>query len=117
MSARLASKLASTSSFKYRLGAVIVKNGRVLSTGVNELRYTSAHIPKKHITSLHAEQAAIVRLLRHLDKLAGATLYVSRVDREGRSRMARPCKMCQDLITAVGIKKVFFTTENGVEQL
>ena len=114
---RLASKLAKTSKFKYRLGAVITKGGHVISTGINEIRYVKENFSKKHQSSLHAEQAAIRPLLKkkNFRKLQGAIMFVSRIDRKGNSCMAKPCSNCMSLIKAVGIKRVIFTTEKGIQ--
>lgn len=108
---RIASKHAEKSTHRHRLGAVIVKGGRVLATGHNEIRY-SKELQKG---SVHAEEAAILKLLKakRLSDLAGAELYVSRVCNSGRVGMARPCSNCLSLIQSVGIRKVFYTTDAG----
>jgi dCMP deaminase len=111
MSFRIASKTALKSPFsQHRVGAVIVKNGRVLSTGYNELRYTREL--KK--LSVHAEEAAILELLksRRQSSLVGADLYVTRITPGNRVGLAKPCDRCQKLIQATGIRRVFYTT-NG----
>ena len=119
MSLRLAIHLATQSRFKYRLGAVVVKSGRVLSTGVNEIRFTHFNFPKKHEISLHAEQAAILKLLRtrRMIDLCGATLYVSRIDSKGNPRLAKPCPICLELIHTVGIKRTVYTTSDGIGKI
>lgn len=112
MSFRMAEKTALNSPFvQHRLGAVVVKGGRVLSTGYNEVRYTR-ELGKP---TLHAEQAAILKLLkqRRLSDLIGATLYVTRFTRGGAIGNSRPCTDCQELIRSVGIKEVHYTTDEG----
>lgn len=103
-------KVAEKSTYRARMGAVILKGGRVISTGFNELRYS------KHNTrewgSVHAEEAAIVKVIRRhggLAKLAGATMYITRIKKDGTTGLAKPCELCQELIDSVGIKKVFYT--------
>lgn len=112
---RLARKAALRSKFKHRLGAVIVKGGRVLSVGTNAIRYTKYLPNRKYPESVHAEEAAIVRLLqsRRQDDLVGADIYVCRVNRNGQPRLARPCPSCEALIHAVGIRNVYWTTNDG----
>ncbi len=79
----MAKKTALKSTFRqHRLGAVVVKGGRVLSTGFNAIR----HCKETGKSTQHAEEAAIVRLLKdekHHD-LIGANLYVSRFTPTGR---------------------------------
>lgn len=118
---RLANKMAAKSRFiRARMGAVITKGGRVLSTGTNKVGF-SKKLKEKHEYSdtIHAEEAAIIPLLdgekQHL--LVGATIHVSRILKDGSPGMAKPCPTCQKLIEAAGIKKVFYTTESGVKKL
>lgn len=106
-----ATKQASCSSFtRARVGAILVKGGRVLSSGYNQLRYTKRN--GRSWPSVHAEEAAILRLLRQpcgLQQLAGATLYVSRIKKDGSTACALPCPDCTRLIQSVGIRKVIHT--------
>lgn len=115
-----AAKEANKSVFKRaRVGAVIRKGNRVLSHGFNQIRGVSGcPTPLKWINSVHAEQAAILKLLKKRKQrdLVGATLYVTRVLKNGDFANAKPCKFCQGLIHAVGIKKVVYTTETGLEE-
>lgn len=108
----MAAKVAKQSTFKrHRLGAVVVKGHRILSTGYNEVRYSK--LTGKH--TLHAEASAIIKLLKsgHQNDLVGSTLYVTRFTRGGRIGMARPCPSCMGLIRAVGIRNVYFTQDDG----
>lgn len=107
---RIATKQALKSPFlRHRLGAVVVKGGRVLSTGYNEIRYTK----ELRNSTLHAEEAAILNLLkrRKLHELNGASIYVSRITPGGRTACSKPCNRCMDLIRSVGIERIHFTTD------
>lgn len=112
---RWAETAAKQSKFKFRVGAVVVKSGRILSVGCNSLRYTHHRFPKKHEQSLHAEQSAILKLLtaRRFSDLAGATIYVARLNSQDRPALAKPCKFCMALINAVGIRKVFYSENHN----
>ncbi len=115
MSFRIASIQASKSPFdRYKLGATIVKGGRILSTGYNELRY-NRFIGEP---TLHAEEASIVKLLRdnRLHDLAGSELYVTRITRGGNVACSYPCSRCYDLIRSVGITRIHFIGRNGLTQ-
>ena len=112
MSMRIASKQAKKSLHKqHKLGAVIVKGSRILSTGFNSLR------PSQVIgtETLHAEAAAVLKLLkeRRLSDLSGAEMYVTRFTRGGRVGMSYPCDSCRRLLSSVGIRKVYYTTDEG----
>lgn len=112
MSFRIAAKTAKQSPHKqHRLGAVIVKGHRILSTGYNEIRYSKT-IGKN---TLHAEASAIKQLLdrRALVDLVGSDLYVTRFTRGGVVGMAKPCESCMALITSVGIRRIYYTQDGG----
>jgi len=113
---RLALKQAAHSIFKRaRVGAVICKGDRLLSSGWNRIGY-SKYLPNRlWKESIHAEADAIRKLIvqRRLHDLAGADLYVSRIGRNGASRLARPCENCFDLIKASNIRRVIYTDSYG----
>lgn len=110
MSFRAAYKEAGKSKHKqHRLGAVIVRGSRILSTGYNQLRPSGV----LRTPTLHAEAAAVLKLLkeRRLHDLSGAEMYVTRFTRGGRVGLSRPCHHCMDLIRSVGIKQIHYTTD------
>src|SRR3990167_11544742 len=117
---RIAIKIAHESKFKRaRVGAVVVRGNRVLSTGCNRIGF-SKYLPDRLFReSVHAEAQAILELLKHKrgNELVGSNMYVSRINNSGIARFSRPCSACQLLIEAVGIRKVFYTTNQGLEQL
>lgn len=63
---------------------------------------------------------AILKLLdkrEGLSSLAGSTLYVSRITKQGTG-LAKPCKKCTALALSVGVKEIIYTTDNNsVERL
>ncbi len=108
-------KQATKSRHKYKVGAVIIKGGRLLSVGYNSTNKTH---PSNQTweNSCHAEEAAILKRIKiqnGLASLVGATIYVSRISASGRAAMAKPCIHCEKLIRAVGIKKVVYTNNIG----
>jgi deoxycytidylate deaminase len=114
-----ATRQAKKSTFhRARIGAVICKGKRVLSTGINQTEHGSAEIKprfKRWESTLHAEADAISKLLhkRRLDDLAGSTIYVTRVLRNGDLGISKPCKHCRDLIESVGIRRIIYSNELG----
>lgn len=109
-------KQASKSTFKYKVGAVITRNGRIISVGTNRTNRYSKYIGNKFRKcndSLHAEADAIMKLLKEskLARLAGADIHVSRIKKDGTVGMAKPCLHCSALIEAVGIRRVYYTTD------
>jgi deoxycytidylate deaminase len=95
---------------EFTLTAVIVKSGRVISTGYNRYGYSSRMTGHKHhdgVCSVHAEVDALLKA-RTVD-VTGATVYVARVRRKGDLGMAMPCPMCQSILHEAGIKQAVFT--------
>lgn len=112
---RVASKEAAKSSHEqHKLGAVIVKGARILSTGYNQLRPSGV----LRTQTLHAEAAAILKLLKEkrLSDLCGSELYVTRFTRGGSVGCSKPCTACMELIRSVGIKKVHYINTKGITE-
>lgn len=96
------------------VGAVLVKEKRILSTGYNGapagLRHCievgclreEASIPSgtRHelCRALHAEQNAIVQAAYHGISIAGSTLYCTN----------KPCVICSKMLVNAGIKRIFY---------
>jgi dCMP deaminase len=102
-----------------KVGAVIVKDNRILSTGYNGAPsgvpnciddcnrcYRSKHnIPSGEMLDMcfavHAEQNAIMNALKTGEDLKGAVIYVN----------TYPCVTCFKLIVQSGIREVYFINE------
>ena len=102
-----------------KVGAVIVKDNRILSTGYNGAPsglpncidncnrcYRSAHnIPSGQMLDMcyavHAEQNAIMNALKTGEDLRGAVLYVN----------TYPCVTCFKLTVQSGIKEIYYIDE------
>lgn len=108
-----AQKASKNAKYHHRLGAVIVKKNRVISIGYNKPHKTHPKSNTKFKT-IHAEFDAILGCEK--DDLRGATIYVLR-DANAGINLARPCACCMELIKMVGIKKVIYTTLEGVEEI
>ncbi len=96
------------------VGAVIVKDKRMLSTGYNGVPTGIRHcteigclrdklnVPsgEKHelCRGLHAEQNAIIQAAYHGVEIKGAELYCTN----------QPCIICSKMIINAGIKKIFY---------
>ena len=102
-----------------KVGAIIVKDNRILSTGYNgapsglpnccddcKRCYRSAHnIPSGQMLDMcyavHAEQNAILNAMKTGEDLRGASLYVN----------TYPCATCMKLTLQVGIRNIYFIDE------
>ena len=111
--------MAAKSKFsRARVGAVISKNGRILSSGYNQMRHYKrlpGSVTKPFEDSMHAETAAIVSLLekKQFDKLIGSTISVVRILKDNTCSMSKPCEFFYNIIRTVGIKRVVYTDSTG----
>lgn len=110
--ARLVARRATC--LKRQVGAVIVKEKRMLTTGYNGAPIGASHceevgclrkqmnVPagQRHelCRGLHAEQNAIIQAAWHGVKIEGSTLYCTH----------QPCAICVKMMINAGIKRVVF---------
>ena len=90
-------------------GSVIVKGGRVISTGINKERNHPRIVSSEHIKtdcSVHAE----IDALKKVKDASGSTVYIARVNRKGQARDSKPCSRCYSTLRNNGIKKIIYTT-------
>ncbi len=101
------------------VGAILVKDKRILATGYNGapsgLRHceevgclrenTSVPSGERHelCRGLHAEQNAIIQAAYHGISIRGATLYCTN----------KPCVICSKMLINAGIRKILY--ENGYD--
>ncbi len=94
-----------------QVGAVIVKDGRILSTGYNgtpagyqncsdfwDGKYTKDHHEWSKTYEIHAEMNAIIWAARKGISIEGGTIYVT----------LEPCSECSKNLIASGIKRIVY---------
>jgi len=96
-----------------RVGAVIEKEGRIISTGYNgspkghincdELfeEWSKDHHIWSHKYEIHAEMNALIWAARKGISIEGGTIYVT----------LEPCDQCTKNLIAAGIKKIVYTSK------
>ena len=108
----IAKELASASKcVSKQVGAVIVKDGRILSTGYNgtpagytnccdywDGNYTKEHHLWSKTYEIHAEMNALIWAAREGISINGATIYVT----------LEPCSECSKNLIASGIKRIVY---------
>lgn len=60
----------------------------------------------------HAEEKALKQLWPN--KRAGVTVYSFRWRKDGSLGMAKPCPKCETFMRDAGVKKVYYSDNNGV---
>lgn len=107
----VARKAAYKSDFKARVGACLVIKGRMF-VGFNRGQKTHAKSPHMY-HSIHAEFDAIRQAgLRNPDLKYGE-IYIYRLKKDNSPGLAKPCSPCLDFLKLCGIKKFFYTGEDG----
>lgn len=99
---------SNASHSQWRVGAVLVKGGRVLSVGVNRYRNHPSKVEVNDV-SYHAEEVAI----RKAGDPSGATIYVARLTRSGKIGLARPCVRCQAMLLEHDVNVAIWTEPVG----
>lgn len=99
---------------KWKLAAVGVKGGRVLSVAMNTFRQNPSPPGTIHYLDLghHAETNCV-----HLASQVPKTIYVARVNKKLEPALALPCPACYRKLSAAGVKRVYFTTPTSVGEL
>ena len=64
-------------------------------------------------SGLHAEMMCLLGLKDMDIDYSKVKLYIYREDQNGNLSNCRPCPACMELIDRLGIKKIYYTTENG----
>jgi deoxycytidylate deaminase len=116
-----AKAVSELSDHRVKVGCVVVNKHRIIGSGFNS--NTKCHkvqaLLDKEIFGcecpgkLHAEVATLLPLIRDGVDLSKGSIFVYREHRDGTIACSRPCARCERLIKQSGIKKIYFTVENG----
>ena len=105
---------------RVHIGAIVVGKNKILGEGTNmikshplQMKYNKLNpdMKENYAHAIHAEVSAIVHT--GTTDLEGCIIYIYREDRNGKIAMCRPCIGCMQLIKAVRIKTIYYTTNYG----
>ena len=104
----------------FKVGAVLVRNGRTISAGFNSFKKSSPN-SKTRYNGIHAEFHCIRKCMSRGEfrpgfdsgQLQGVTMFVARTTRKGKVAMAKPCTHCQELLRLLRLRRVYYTTQEG----
>ena len=100
---------ANKSEYNQKVGSVIFKKNRIISSGHNYSQRSAKKLHPKYQKwpgSIHAEVDAIIKAKTDLK---GMDIMVIRVNKQNQFRLAKPCKHCQMYLEHVGIRKVYYS--------
>jgi pyrimidine deaminase RibD-like protein len=83
---------------QHRHAVIVMKGGAIIATGYNH-------------GTVHAEIHALSRIWPN--KRKGCKIYSIRIRKDGNFGMAKPCPPCEAYLIEHGIKKVYYTTNDG----
>ena len=109
---KIAAKAAEQSGHdSFRHGAVLIRGGSVLNVAANSDNHTSfgQRFRPPHLgrATQHAEIGCVLGLDRGVTQ--GGTIYVARINKDGEWKNSKPCAMCHEVMSYVGIKRVVYT--------
>ena len=122
----VAKAVSETSDFpKQHIGCAVVYKHRIISSGCNcKITHPMQKaLNKERFTNdtlhhwKHAELSALLPIMNSKNiEWSKVKLYIYRELKDGTKANARPCPSCQRLIRDLGIKKIFYTSDNGYIQ-
>ena len=117
-----ASKIAEVSDFdKINIGCIAVYQGTIIGVGFNtnkthpiQKKYNRYRKPSDSmLPKLHAEISCLNQI-KHLDiNFSKVKLYIYRIRKDQPFGMARPCPSCMAAIRDLGIRNIYYTTNDG----
>lgn len=91
------------SSYKKRMGSIVVFRGKVVGKGFNKVHSTG--IPR--LDGKHAELGALNNTTAKYRK--NSVVYVCRLTKDGEIAFAKPCQSCQTVMKKMKVKYVWYS--------
>ena len=95
---------------KLKVGALILKENRIISTGYNGtlpgLKESNIEVNGHDISTVHAEQNALLFCSKHGISTKDCELFVTHL----------PCQVCIKLCIMAGIKKIYYVEDYKIEE-
>lgn len=107
--------------YKTHIGCVSVYQGNIIGIGCNcnkthpiQKKYNKYRKPSENmLLKLHAEINCI-NSIRHLNiNFSKVKLYIYRIRKDQPFGLSRPCPSCMAAINDLGIKDIYYTTNDG----
>ena len=125
---KLAKNASTFSDCKIKIGAVIMYKSKVISVGYNTTKsnpiqkaynvYRNAngreYDVERQNNGLHAEIMALQHATRSFKgDLSKCSIFVYSKRKDGNTRLTKPCRGCSKRLEELGIKNIYYTTDNG----
>lgn len=125
---KLAKNASEFSDCNIKVGSVLIYKNKVISIGwntnksnplmkeynkyrTNAKRYFDVD---KHCNGLHSEIMCLKNAIRAFDgDLSKCSIFIYSETKNGNTRLSRPCNACSKYLNELGIKHIYYTTNNG----
>jgi len=101
---------------KYKMGAAVYYGKGFLAAGFNSMKTNPITRKYRSLKTTHAEISALRKAKSKKKNLRGAEIYIFRKTTHGLA-MSKPCEMCLNELKFEGIKKIYYTSETGIQIL
>lgn len=105
---------------KCPIGCIAVYKHKVISTGCNkektnplQAKYNIYRFTENSPHKIHAEIDCLSSLISSNIDFSKISLYIYRQTKDGNLALAKPCASCMALIRHLGIKHIYYTTNNS----
>ena len=104
-----------------KIGCLVVLGHRIIGSGYNsdktspvQRKYNKLRFSEETPHRLHAEISALLPLLNNKDiDFSKVKIFTYREKADHSLGKSRPCKSCMALIKDLGIKHIYYTTDDG----
>jgi deoxycytidylate deaminase len=104
-------KMANNSDISYKHSAGLIYNEQVYVMGVNKFVPFKKYKGMQLYRTIHAEMSIFEKIPKRL--VRGMDIIVIRINRSSKLRNSRPCQDCIDEMKRIGIRKVYYSDDNG----
>lgn len=106
----LLKKIAINSNISSKHAAALIHSNRIYSSGYNH--YITNVKDDKNDRTIHAEISIFENISKKIAK--GLDIIVIRVNNNLILKNSRPCNHCIEQLKKIGIRKIFYSNENGI---
>lgn len=104
-------KVALNSELHYKHSACVLKGDKILKIGINRYFKTLNYENNNIKLSIHAEIDALFKMNQKFTK--GTDILIIRLGNHGKLKNSRPCNSCIDKLKQKGIRKAYYSNEDG----
>lgn len=108
---RLLKKIAIESIVYYKHAAALMSGDTIYSSGANKFVKEIKMNDQTYYKTMHAEITVFEKLPKK--KVRGMDILVIRINKNLALRNSRPCNQCIDKLSKLGIRKVYYSNEEG----